>query len=83
MTLNRKGFTQVDQVLAITYVYGGCQCIKMGCHFMRTHLQGLFDVESSNSERCFPIEKRSPTPSKTILNSCKASVDRRAFRSIP
>ena len=36
MNLNRKVFTQVDQVLAITYVYGGCQCIKMGFHFART-----------------------------------------------
>ena len=36
MTLNRKVITQVDQVLAITYVYEGCQCIKMGCHFTRT-----------------------------------------------
>ena len=39
MTLNRKVITQVDQVLAITYVYGGCQCIKMGCHFTGTHVK--------------------------------------------
>ena len=39
MTLNRKVITQVDQVLAITYVYGGCQCIKSGwCHLTRTRI---------------------------------------------
>ena len=37
MDLNTKVITQVDQVPAIiTYVYGGCQCIKLGCHFTRT-----------------------------------------------
>ena len=36
MTLNRKVITQVDQVLAVTHVYRGCQCIKVGCHFLRT-----------------------------------------------
>ena len=38
MTLDRKVITQVDQVRAITYVYGGCQCIKIGCHCTRTPL---------------------------------------------
>ena len=32
MTINIKVITQVDQGLAITYVYGGCHCIKWGCH---------------------------------------------------
>ena len=32
MALNTKVITQVDQVLAIPYVYGGCQCNKLGCH---------------------------------------------------
>lgn len=41
MGLNTEVITQIDEVLAITYVYickvyGRCQCIKLGCHFTRT-----------------------------------------------
>ena len=33
MALNTKVITQVGQVLAIPYVCGGCQCIKLGYYF--------------------------------------------------
>ena len=41
MALNTKVTTQFAQVLAITDVYGGCQCIKLGCHFTRDPLSAV------------------------------------------
>ena len=56
MISNRKVITQVDQVLATTYVYGGCQCIRMRCHFTRTPYESIFPVLEGmlfNSEAAF------------------------------
>ena len=59
MTLNRKVITQVGQVLAITYVYGGCQCIKMGCHFMRTQATFLALVDTEKTPLALQLEEGS------------------------